>query len=48
MPIFDLVASGDVTHFDRAGGHIGLVAGSSARRELWPDIAAWLAERSED
>jgi polyhydroxyalkanoate synthase len=46
MPIFDLVSSEDVTHFDRPGGHIGLVAGSAARRELWPDISAWLAERS--
>jgi polyhydroxyalkanoate synthase len=48
MPIFELVASGDVTHFDRAGGHIGLIAGSAARRELWPDLAAWLAERSQE
>ena len=47
MPIFDLVASEDVTHFDRPGGHIGLIAGSAARREIWPDMAAWLAERSE-
>jgi polyhydroxyalkanoate synthase len=46
MPIFDLVSSEDVTHFDRPGGHIGLIAGSSARRQIWPDIAAWLAERS--
>jgi polyhydroxyalkanoate synthase len=48
MPIFELVASHDVTHFDRAGGHIGLIAGSAARRELWPDIAAWLVERSHE
>lgn len=47
LPIFDLVASEDVTHFDRPGGHIGLIAGSSARTQIWPDIAAWLAERSE-
>jgi polyhydroxyalkanoate synthase len=46
-PVFDLVASEDVTHFDRPGGHIGLIAGSAARRELWPDIAEWLTERSE-
>jgi polyhydroxyalkanoate synthase len=38
MPIFDLVASEDVTHIDRPGGHIGLI---------WPELAAWLAERSE-
>jgi polyhydroxyalkanoate synthase len=48
MPIFSLVSSEDVTHFDRAGGHIGLIAGSAAKREIWPDLAAWLAERSQD
>ncbi len=47
MPIFDLVASEDVTHIDRPGGHIGLIAGSAARKQIWPDIATWLAERSE-
>jgi polyhydroxyalkanoate synthase subunit PhaC len=47
LPIFDLVSSGDVTHFDRPGGHIGLIAGSAARKVIWPDLAAWLAERSD-
>jgi polyhydroxyalkanoate synthase len=47
MPIFDLVASADVTHIDRPGGHIGLIAGSAARKQIWPDIAQWLAERSQ-
>ncbi|MEP7159802.1 MAG: alpha/beta fold hydrolase [Dermatophilaceae bacterium] len=47
LPLLDLVSSDDVTHFDRAGGHIGLMAGSKARREVWPDIADWLAERSD-
>ncbi|MDQ2894759.1 MAG: hydrolase [Actinomycetota bacterium] len=46
MPIFDLVSSEDVTHFDRPGGHIGLIAGSAAVGEIWPDLAAWLGERS--
>ena len=46
MPIFELVTSQDVTHFDRPGGHIGLIAGRPPR-EIWPDMAAWLAERSE-
>lgn len=45
-PIFSLVGSGDVTHIDRPGGHIGLMAGSKAREEIWPDIADWLADRS--
>jgi polyhydroxyalkanoate synthase len=47
MPIFDLVASEDVTHIDRPGGHIGLIAGSAARNQIWPEMASWLAERSE-
>jgi poly[(R)-3-hydroxyalkanoate] polymerase subunit PhaC len=40
------VASEDVTHLARPGGHIGLMAGSKARKGIWPDIAAWLGERS--
>jgi polyhydroxyalkanoate synthase len=47
MPIFDLASSEDVTHFDRPGGHIGLIAGSAAHNQIWPEMAAWLAERSE-
>jgi polyhydroxyalkanoate synthase subunit PhaC len=45
-PIFDLVSSADVTHLDRPGGHIGLMAGSKARKEIWPEISGWLEERS--
>ena len=47
LPLLDLVASKDVTHIDRKGGHIGLMAGSRAKDEIWPDIAEWLDERSE-
>ena len=46
-PIFDLVSSDDVTHIARPGGHIGLIAGSAARKEIWPEMADWLRERSE-
>jgi polyhydroxyalkanoate synthase len=45
-PILGLVSSSDVTHLDRPGGHIGLIAGSSARAQIWPSIAGWLHERS--
>lgn len=47
VPIFGLVASGDITHLDRPGGHIGLIAGSAARKQIWPEMATWLTERSE-
>jgi polyhydroxyalkanoate synthase len=46
-PLLGLVSSEDVTRLDRPGGHIGLMAGSKARTEIWPDIAAWLAKRSD-
>jgi polyhydroxyalkanoate synthase len=46
QPLLELTGSRDVEHFDRPGGHIGLMAGSKARGEIWPDIARWLADRS--
>jgi polyhydroxyalkanoate synthase subunit PhaC len=45
-PLLDVVASEDVTHIDRPGGHIGLMAGSKAKNEIWPEIADWLRPRS--
>jgi len=47
LPLLDMLGSEDVTHFDRPGGHIGLMAGSRARKEIWPDLAEWLGERSD-
>jgi polyhydroxyalkanoate synthase len=46
VPFLGMVSTDDVTHFDRRGGHIGLMAGSKARHEIWPDLSGWLAERS--
>lgn len=46
LPFLGMVSTDDLTHLDRKGGHIGLMAGSKARHEIWPDIADWLAERS--
>jgi polyhydroxyalkanoate synthase subunit PhaC len=47
-PLLGMVSSEDVTRYDRRGGHIGLMAGSKARNEIWPDIAQWLRERSDN
>jgi poly[(R)-3-hydroxyalkanoate] polymerase subunit PhaC len=46
-PLLGLVSSQDVTCIDRPGGHIGLMAGSKAREEIWPDIVEWLQGRSQ-
>lgn len=47
LPLLDLLKSEDVEYLDRVGGHIGLMAGSKAKREIWPEIAAWLEPRSQ-
>lgn len=47
LPLLDLLGSEDVEHMDRVGGHIGLMAGSKAKHEIWPDIVAWLEPRSQ-
>ncbi len=46
MPFLGMVGADDLTHFDRKGGHIGLMAGSRARHQVWPDISQWLGARS--
>jgi polyhydroxyalkanoate synthase len=48
IPLLDLAASTDRTHIARPGGHIGLMAGSSARNQVWPELADWLKQRSND
>jgi hypothetical protein len=40
-----LVLGADVPRLERPGGHIGLMAGSRAKTEIWPDLVDWLAER---
>ncbi len=44
--IFDKVSSRDKEIYRIPGGHIGIMAGSSAHRTTWPYIAEWLANRS--
>jgi polyhydroxyalkanoate synthase len=47
VPRRDLVSREDVTHLARPGGQIGLIVGSKAKQEIWPELANWLAERSD-
>jgi polyhydroxyalkanoate synthase subunit PhaC len=46
VPLLDPVSSTDVTHLAKRGGHIGLMAGSKARDEMWPELTEWLSQRS--
>ncbi len=40
------VKSNDVKTMSIDAGHIGLAVSSKAHRQLWPDVAMWIADRS--
>src|SRR5207302_986139 len=44
--VLSTVSSTDKTFVEVPGGHVGVVAGSSARTEVWERTAEWLAPRS--
>lgn len=48
QPFNDLVGSSDRKSINFPAGHIGLAVGSKAQRDLWPKVAEWLAERSDE
>jgi len=43
----DLAASADKEVLELPGGHISVVAGYSAPKQLWPRLAEWLTARSQ-
>lgn len=45
--IMDRVASDDKELMVMRGGHIGIMAGSGARKRVWPQIESWLQQRSQ-
>lgn len=44
--VIERLGSADKQQISVRGGHIGIMAGSSARKQLWPQVDSWLAERS--
>ena len=46
ITVGDLLGSTDMTTEVIKAGHVGIMAGSKSKGELWPKLAAWLAERS--
>jgi polyhydroxyalkanoate synthase len=45
-PLTDLVTSEDKELFVLDAGHVGLMTGRGAKKELWPKLSSWLEERS--
>ncbi|HCL55691.1 MAG TPA: hypothetical protein DHW82_01605 [Spirochaetia bacterium] len=43
----EIVGSKDKSFLLKRGGHIGVMTGSMAKNEVWPDIFSWLSDRSE-
>lgn len=46
-PLPDLISSDDATLALISGGHMGILAGSNTPTEAWPQLADWLAPRSQ-
>jgi polyhydroxyalkanoate synthase len=44
--VMDRIGSDEKQLMAMPGGHIGMMAGSGARKRVWPQIDAWLAARS--
>jgi polyhydroxyalkanoate synthase len=45
-PLLELVGSTDKHELILKGGHVSLIAGPNAVRRMWPNVDAWLGERS--
>ncbi|MBV9257330.1 MAG: class III poly(R)-hydroxyalkanoic acid synthase subunit PhaC [Ktedonobacteraceae bacterium] len=44
--IMELVSSEDKTFLALNAGHVGLLTGSEARKNLWPELRSWLEQHS--
>jgi polyhydroxyalkanoate synthase len=47
IPLYERIASADKHKLVIPAGHVGLVAGRGAVKDLWPKVADWLAPRSD-
>src|SRR5919107_4903174 len=45
-PTTDLVSSEDKESLVLDAGHVGLLTGRSAKKDLWPKVGSWLGDRS--
>jgi polyhydroxyalkanoate synthase len=43
----EITGSKDSTFVMKKGGHIGVITGNVAKRELWPDVHEWASKRSD-
>ncbi|WP_152041131.1 class III poly(R)-hydroxyalkanoic acid synthase subunit PhaC [Salinigranum salinum] len=46
-PFNDLVGSDDVTTIEYPTGHVGLAMSTSSHRDVWPEVAEWFLDQSD-
>lgn len=46
--LMDAASSSDKEYLELPGGHISLIAGRGARRNVWPKVSTWIALRSQE
>jgi len=46
VALLDVVQSTDTQILDVSGGHLGILSGSSAPTNIWPNVSDWLSKRS--
>lgn len=46
-PFNDVVGTDDVSTIEYPSGHVGLATSNGAHRDLWPEVAEWFLEHSE-
>ena len=47
-PFMDVIPSDDTDIFEFAAGHVGMAVSGKAHAELWPRVANWFADRSQN
>jgi polyhydroxyalkanoate synthase len=48
VPFNELVGTDDATTIAYPTGHVGLAMSATAHRDLWPEVAEWFLEQSDD
>jgi polyhydroxyalkanoate synthase len=46
--LMDVTSSPDKEYLELPGGHISLIAGRGARRNVWPKVSDWIGRRSQE
>jgi polyhydroxyalkanoate synthase len=46
--LMDATSGSDKEYLELPGGHISLIAGRGAKRNVWPKVSGWIGQRSQE